>query len=117
MKSTKKRKSAAPPPAGAQSHKAEKLAIGQTLAQADIPDHIVERASGFYWLSPEDRQEFGPFDARALALRDRDRFNEQAIGLADAIHDVERELDVSESIDPDSGEHGDSSTAPHLHEE
>lgn len=74
-----------------------------------IPDgeapHIVERPDGFYWLDPETGIEFGPFATADEALADMEAAQASA-EAEDTLDEAEAELDLSEWVDPDTGESG-----------
>ena len=69
---------------------------------------VVERADGYYWISPDRRREVGPYASAADAAEDGAGLvgldvvdgGEQADGLAQA----EDALGIAGWIDPDTGE-------------
>lgn len=85
--------------------------------EASPEEAIVEHSGGFFWQSSNGRQEFGPFNSRDLARLDRDHLSEETVNSTENLADVERDLEIGESIDPDSGEHVNGSMVPHLFEE
>jgi hypothetical protein len=109
-----KPKSPPPPRSGPSPH--THLVVESTPATGDVEDPLVERPDGFYWQAPDGSQEFGPFESRARALEDRDRFNEQALLASESLGDVERAGDLPESIDPSTGEARQGPVGPQLDE-
>lgn len=77
---------------------------------------ILGRPDGFYWATPEGRQEFGPFDTVELARADRDRFDEHA-PAAESLQEAEDEIGIADWIDPQTGEPAEGESPPHLEEE
>ena len=83
----------------------------------DDPARVIERADGFHWLALDGRQEFGPFESRALALADMAAASERSASPLTTLHEVEREIGIADWIDPDTGEPAEGSRPPHLSEE
>jgi hypothetical protein len=75
---------------------------------------IVERPDGFYWIAPDGRQEFGPFETVAQARADRDRFDEQAPAPGETLEEAEQEIGIADWIDPETGEPAEGQSRPHL---
>jgi hypothetical protein len=92
------------------------------LPEADIVDdsleRIVARPDGYHWLSPDARQEFGPFESVDAA-----RTNMQAIDegnepdAPEALLEAERGVGIADWIDPDTGEPAEGQSTPHLVED
>jgi hypothetical protein len=86
-------------------------------AAAVIPEHrpeaadrgIVSHPDGWYWVSADGLQQFGPFDTAESARADRDRDEEQ-LTLAEA----EDAIGINDWIDPETGEPAEGRHAPHL---
>lgn len=72
-------------------------------------DGLVERPDGWYWVAPDGRQQFGPFDSAEAARANRDA-PEPASDLAEA----EEEIGIHSWIDPATGEPAEGPAPPHL---
>jgi len=88
-------------------------------AVADTPvdddERVVERPDGFHWIAPDGRQEFGPFDSVEAAQADMASSDEEAAATpANTLQDVERDIGISDWIDPDTGEPAEGQSPPHL---
>lgn len=76
---------------------------------------VVERPDGFYWIAPDGRQAFGPFETPALARADRDRLDEgRAPVPGETLAEAEDEIGVATWIDPETGEPAEGQAPPHL---
>lgn len=80
---------------------------------------IVDRPDGYYWLSPDGRQEFGPYESHELA-----QAAGRAAGAEDAtqasveeLEQAEREIGIADWIDPETGEPAEGQSPPHLQED
>jgi hypothetical protein len=80
-------------------------------------DQIVERPDGYYWLTSDGKQEFGPFETAEQAQADRDLADEEGPGAAETLQEAEDEIGISDWIDPDTGEPAEGQGPPHLEEE
>lgn len=80
---------------------------------ADDEMRIVERPDGFYWIDPDSGAEFGPFPTRALAVADMLSGVDSDYESGETLEEAEAELDISDWIDPDTGELAENSV-PHL---
>ena len=78
---------------------------------------IVARPDGYHWIAPDGRQEFGPFETLEQAQSYREAFDEGAPGSAQAVHEVEAEIGMSDWIDPETGEPAEGPCPPHLDDE
>jgi hypothetical protein len=78
---------------------------------------LQERPDGWYWSAPDGHQEFGPFDTRALARADRDRFDEQGVDRTETVQEAEREVGMADWIDAETGEPAEGQSPPHLQED
>jgi hypothetical protein len=79
-------------------------------ADVSLPDSgaLVEHPDGYYWLTPDGRQQFGPFATAAEALAEMHAASEDALeqgeSLHDALEEAEQELGIADWVDPDTGE-------------
>lgn len=80
------------------------------------PD-FVERPDGWYWVAPDARQEFGPFDSRGQARADRDRYSEEAPVEGESVQEAEREIGLADWIDAETGAPAEGQSPPHLEEQ
>jgi hypothetical protein len=88
------------------------IPAGATDTEALSP--IVERPDGFYWVAPDGRQEFGPFETLEEARADRDRGDEEAPEVGETLQEAESEIGIADWIDPETGEPPERPGAPHL---
>ncbi len=73
--------------------------------------HVLERADGFYWMSPATGAEYGPFATRAQALADMEFDSEADEPEPDqTLEETEAEIGLSGWVDPDTGDLGESWT-------
>jgi len=77
---------------------------------------VVERPDGWYWAAPDGHQEFGPFDSRAGARADRDRYSEEALSEGETVQEAEREIGIADWIDAETGQPAEGQSPPHLEE-
>jgi hypothetical protein len=77
---------------------------------------IVDRPDGYYWIGPDERHEFGPFETYELALAHRDAESEESIAPGEALHEAEQEIGVAEWLDAETGEPAEGESPPHLQE-
>jgi hypothetical protein len=67
-----------------------------------VPDDaFIQHPDGWYWVAPDGRQQFGPFESRALAVADRDRTSEEAVDEAEMEREAEFDLGVVDAIHAD----------------
>ena len=78
---------------------------------------IIERPDGFYWVAPDGRQSFGPFDSPERARADHEAYDEQAPEPGETLEEAERDLGISDWIDPDTGEPAEGMSVPRLPED
>jgi hypothetical protein len=76
---------------------------------------LLERPDGWYWTS-EHHQEFGPFESRASALADRDRFDRQGLDAPETVQEAESEIGIADWIDGETGEPAEGQSPPHVEE-
>ena len=93
--------------------------ISETAAPApyDEGSAFVERPDGWYWVAPDAHQEFGPFESRAHARTDRDRYSEEAPSEGETVQEAEREIGVADWIDAETGAPAEGQSPPHLEEQ
>ncbi len=80
------------------------------LDAPDAPDaegRIIERPDGWYWMAPDGRQEFGPFDSYSNARADRDRNKLEGLGEDESLRDLEIEAGITDRVDIESGKPAD----------
>jgi hypothetical protein len=73
--------------------------------------HVIERADGFYWRSPETGAEYGPFESADEAREDM-LFDAEAdeVESDETLEEAEAEIGLSGWVDPDTGDLGESWT-------
>jgi hypothetical protein len=89
--------------------------IAETAGAAG-DERIVEHPDGYYWLGPDADAEFGPFESRAAARADRDRYNEELPSEGESVQEAEREIGVNDWIDAETGAPAEGQSPPHLEE-
>ena len=78
---------------------------------------IASRADGYYWLAPDGRQEFGPFESYEQARADRDGFDDAAWSPGETLREAEDEIGMGAWIDPETGEPAQGQSPPHLEQD
>jgi hypothetical protein len=87
----------------------------RVIAEAPADDGpVVAHPDGYYWLGADLDVEFGPFESRAAALADRDRYNEEAPGEGESVQEAEREIGLNDWIDAETGAPAEGQSPPHL---
>lgn len=93
----------------------------QTPAMKAVPEtmdglseQIVKRPDGYYWTTPDGKQEFGPFPGFEEALADMQAADAEAPEPGESLQEAESELGISDWIDPDTGEPAEGLSPPHL---
>lgn len=95
-------------------------AIEDELPADEVPtaptEPVIRRADGWYWIAPDGRQEFGPFDSRGEAVADLHAADAEDLDVeaGDALREAEDELGIADFIDPDTGEPAEGLSNPHL---
>lgn len=77
---------------------------------------LVHRPDGYYWLSADGSQEFGPYATMEEALAEVDLDEEEA-EPGESLEEAEDELGIADWIDPDTGEPAEGQSTPHLNDE
>lgn len=75
--------------------------IAEHAADSGVDEGFVEHPDGWYWVAPDGRQQFGPFETCSLARADRDRVSEESVNEAEAEREAERELGVEDAVRDD----------------
>ena len=94
----------------------EQLALTQ-FEPGEEPGAILERPEGYYWMSADGKEEFGPFDSLEAALADRDANGDETPDGLEALHEAERDIGINEWIDAETGEPAEGQSPPHLEAE
>lgn len=87
-----------------------------SVAESAASD-VVERPDGFYWSAKEGRLEFGPYETYELASSARESSSEEALAPIETLHRAEREMDIADWIDPQTGSVPEGSSPPHIAED
>jgi hypothetical protein len=77
------------------------------LDAADNEGRIIEHPDGWYWMAPNGRQEFGPFESYRRARDDRDRNRIEGLGEDESLRDLEIEAGITDRVDIESGKPAD----------
>jgi hypothetical protein len=77
---------------------------------------FVQHPDGWYWIAPDGKQQFGPFESCSLARADRDRYNEEAPAEGETLREAESEIGIADWIDAETGEPAEGLSPPHLDE-
>jgi hypothetical protein len=86
---------------------------------ASLPDSgaVVQHPDGYYWLSPDGRQQFGPYDTEEEALAEMNAAGEDDLDAGatphEALEEAEHELGIADWVDPETGEPG-AQAGPHI---
>jgi hypothetical protein len=88
----------------------KKRGVQPELEETPVPDtgslqdHVIERPDGFYWVSKDKHETYGPFATLAEAEADMlaGGVTEEA-EAGESLQEAESELGISEWIDPDTG--------------
>jgi len=80
-------------------------------------EQIMARPDGFYWQTPDGKQEFGPFESMELALADMEAADEQAPVPGETLPEAEGEIGIADWIDPETGAPAEGQSPPRLEEE
>lgn len=86
--------------------------VDDPLDTADDVEQIMVRPDGYYWVAPDGRQEFGPFESLELALADMAAADEEAPEPGETLQEAEDEIGISDWIDPDTGEPAEGHSPP-----
>ena len=78
---------------------------------------LMHHPDGYYWLTPDGKQEFGPFESVELALADMQSAAEESAEPGESLQEAEDEIGVADWIDPDTGELAEGQSTPHLRDE
>ncbi len=78
---------------------------------------IMVRPDGYYWRSPDGKQEFGPFESLELAQADRESADEEAPQPGETLQEAQDEIGIADWIDPETGEPAEGQSPPRLEEE
>ena len=79
-------------------------------------DSVMLRPDGYYWVSFEGKQEFGPFESMELALADMRSAEDDAPEPGETLQEAEDEIGIADWIDPDTGEPAEGQSRPRLGE-
>lgn len=87
--------------------------VGQENSVAEGDDEqIMRRPDGYYWQTPDGKQEFGPFESLELALADRELTDEEAPEPGETLQEAENEIGIADWIDPETGEPAEGQSPP-----
>ena len=78
---------------------------------------LMHHPDGYYWVTPDGKQEFGPFENLELALADMQSASEGSAEPGETLQEAENEIGVSDWIDPDTGQLAEGQSTPHLQDE
>jgi hypothetical protein len=94
-----------------------KDAAGDEEAADSRDDQIMVRPDGYYWQTPDGKQEFGPFESLESALADREAADEQAPEPGETLQEAEGEIGIADWIDPETGQPAEGQSRPRFEEE
>lgn len=78
---------------------------------------LLHHPNGYYWITPDGKQEFGPFENLELALADMQSASEESAEPGESLQEAEDELGVADWVDPDTGELAEDLSTPRLQDE
>jgi hypothetical protein len=88
--------------------------VGEPEAEDRRTEPIMARPDGYYWRTPDGKQEFGPFDSLAEAQADMDAADEESPVPGESLQEAESEIGISDWIDPETGEPAEGLSPPHF---
>jgi len=100
------------PRAGTDPETVEQEQVAEPRAES-----IMVRPDGYYWLAPDGKQEFGPFESRELALADWAATDEDAPEPGETLQEAQDEIGIADWIDPETGQPAEGQSPPRLEEE
>ena len=92
------------------------VAAQESPAEGDA-ESILARPDGYYWLTPDGKQEFGPFETLELARANREAADEEAPEPGESLQEAEDEIGIADWIDPETGEPAQGQSPPRLDDE
>ena len=78
---------------------------------------LMHHPDGYYWITPDGKQEFGPFDSIEMALAHMQSASEESAEPGETLQEAENELGVADWINPDTGELAEGLSTPRLQDE
>jgi hypothetical protein len=82
---------------------AEETPVPDDLSPPDS-DALVQHPDGWYWLSPDGKQQFGPFATAEEAMGDMtSAADDDVVEPGESLQEAEDELGLSDWVDPDTG--------------
>src|SRR4051812_48196315 len=63
---------------------------------------VMHRPDGYYWQTPDGKQEYGPFETLESALAHLESSAEEASEPGETLQEAEDEIGVADWIDPDT---------------
>lgn len=78
---------------------------------------LMHHPNGYYWITPDGKQEFGPFDSVELALADMQLASEESAEPGETLQEAEDEIGVADWIDPDTGALAEGQSTPRVRDE
>lgn len=102
-------------PAAAGKKTASMKAVPET-SRGNV-EQIMARPDGYYWRTPDGKQEFGPFASVEDALADMQAADEESPAPGETLQEAESELGISDWIDPETGEPAEGLSPPRIDEE
>ena len=78
---------------------------------------LMHHPDGYYWITPDGKQEFGPFENLELALADMQSASEEGAEPGESLQEAEDEIGIADWIDPDTGELAEGQSTPRLQDE
>lgn len=78
---------------------------------------LMHHPDGYFWVTPDGKKEFGPFESLELALADMQSASEESVEPGESVQEAEDEIGISDWVDPDTGELAEGQSTPHLRDE
>lgn len=94
---------------------AMQAAEDETVTEVELGE-LVHRPDGYYWLTADSAQEFGPYATMEDALAAVE-FDEADGEPGESLEEAEDEIGIADWIDPDTGEPAEGQSTPHLNDE
>ena len=90
---------------------------GEEITEVEI-GQLMHHPDGYYWQTPDGKQEFGPFENLELALAHmQSAAEEESSEPGETLQEAEDELGVAGWVDPDTGELAEGQSTPRFHDE
>ncbi len=88
----------------------------ESVTEVEI-GQVMHRPDGYYWQTPDGKQEYGPFENLELALGHMESTSEETSEPGESLQEAEDEIGVADWIDPETGSLAEGQSTPRFHDE